>query len=42
MAEERGLGDVLAKAKETRASNIKAKKTVPVKKTKAKADKQAQ
>lgn len=32
MAEERGLGDVLAKAREVRAANIKAKKSVPVKK----------
>ena len=29
MAEERGLGDVLAKARETRAANIKAKKSAP-------------
>jgi predicted transcriptional regulator len=31
MAEERGLGDVLAKARETKAANIKAKKAVPAK-----------
>jgi predicted transcriptional regulator len=31
MAEERGLGDVLAMARETRAVNIKAKKTVTAK-----------
>jgi predicted transcriptional regulator len=31
-AEERGLGDVLAKARETRAANIRAKKSIPVKK----------
>jgi predicted transcriptional regulator len=32
-AEERGLGEVLAKARETRAANIKAKKAAPAKKT---------
>jgi predicted transcriptional regulator len=32
MAEERGLGDVLAKAREKRAANIKAKKATPAKK----------
>ena len=31
MAEERGLGDVLAKARETKAANIKAKKAVAAK-----------
>ena len=32
MAEERGLGDNLAKARETRAANIKAKKAALTKK----------
>jgi hypothetical protein len=36
-AEERGLGDVLAKARETRAANIKAKKVAPAIPVKAKA-----
>jgi predicted transcriptional regulator len=40
-AQERGLGDVLAKARETRAANIKAKKAVPAKPVKPKAAKQA-
>lgn len=33
MAEERGLGEQLAKARETRAANLKTKKAAPVKKT---------
>ena len=36
MAVERGLGDVLVKARETRAANIKAKKTAPAKTDKTK------
>ena len=32
MAVERGLGDVLAKARETKAAKLKSKKAVPVKK----------
>ena len=32
MAQERGLGDVLAKAREVRAANLKAKKAAPAKK----------
>jgi predicted transcriptional regulator len=35
MALERGLGDILAKARETRVANIKAKKAVPAKAVKA-------
>ena len=34
LAEERGLGDVLAKAREKRAAILKAKKATPVKKAK--------
>ena len=37
MAEERGLGDVLAKAREARMAKIKSKKDVSVKTVKAKA-----
>jgi predicted transcriptional regulator len=35
MAEERGLGDVLAKARETRAAKLKEKKTAPANAVKA-------
>ena len=41
MAEERGLGDVLAKARETRAANIKAKGTVAAKPARPKAVKKS-
>ena len=37
MAQERGLGDVLAKAREVRMANIEAKKAAPAKPAKAKA-----
>lgn len=37
MAEDRGLGDVLAKARETRMANLAAKKAAPAKKSVTKA-----
>lgn len=37
MAQERGLGDVLAKAREVRMANLQAKKAAPAKKKAAKA-----
>jgi predicted transcriptional regulator len=37
MAQERGLGDILAKAREVRMGNIEAKKAAPAKAAKAKA-----
>lgn len=37
MAQERGLGDVLAKAREVRMTNLQAKKATPAKKKAAKA-----
>ena len=41
MAEDRGLGDVLAKAREVRAAKVKTKKSAPVKAVTPKAKKKA-